>query len=324
MDNTSNLFRVDGIVAAITGGGTGIGLHMAKALANAGAKKVYILARRKELLDEAAKSHESLHPLVCDVGSKESLQAAVDAITAESGYVNLVVANSGVVGPASRYHPDLSISELRQKLFDDVSMDDFTHTSHINVTGAYFTMLAFLELLDAGNKNALKGGFGAPLSAGSDVPAIQSQAIFTSSIAAFSRTRLSTPAYLASKAGITQLTKHASTNLAPYGIRVNAMAPGLFPSEIAQGLIQSRDPSKEEPSDIMFISARRFGGEEEMAGTILYLASRAGSSWSTSPTSTPEYDAYEKQDADFMTSKFCNGLILVNDGGSLATKPASY
>lgn len=199
---------------------------MAKALARAGAKKVYILARRKEILDEAAKAHESLHPLVCDVVSKESLQAAVDTITKESGYVNLVIANSGTVGTVAPLNPDLTVSELKQRLFDNVSMDEFTQTMHINVTGAYFTMLAFLELLDAGNKNALKGGFGAPSTEGSDVPSIQSQALFTSSIAGYSRSRFSLPAYAASKSAISHLAKHASTNLAPHGIRVNVMAPG--------------------------------------------------------------------------------------------------
>ncbi|KAI0429677.1 short chain dehydrogenase [Xylaria sp. FL1042] len=296
--DTSSIFRVDGMVAVVTGGGTGIGFQMAKALANGGAKKVYIMARRKELLEEAAKTHKSLHPLVCDVGSKESLQAAVDAIAKESGYVNLVIANSGIIGPQGRFHPDLSVSELKQQLFDKVSMDDFTRTSHINVTGAYFTMLGFLELLDAGNKNAVKGGFGAPLTEGSDVPSIQSQVIFTSSISAYSRAFISAPSYAGSKAAIEHLAKHASTNLAQHGIRVNAMAPGLFPSEMASLLIQSRDPSKEHPSETRFIPARRFGTEEEMAGTVLYLASRAGA--------------------------YCNGLVLVTDGGKISAMPASY
>lgn len=296
--DTAGVFRVDGMVAVITGGGTGIGFHMAKALARAGAKKVYILARRKEVLEEAAKAHESLHPLVCDVASKESLQAAVDAVTKESGYVNLVIANSGIIGAGTHFDPNMTVSELKQRLFNDTSMDEFTQTMHINVTGAYFTMLAFLELLDAGNKNALKGGFGAPLTEGSDVPSIQSQALFTSSIAGYSRSRLSLPAYSASKSAISHLTKHASTNLAPYGIRVNAMAPGLFPTEMGLGLVGDRDPSKEDPSELRFIPARRFGGEEDMAGTVLYLASRAGA--------------------------FCNGLILVNDGGSLSTVPSGY
>lgn len=295
---------------------------MAKALANAGAKRVYIMSQRKAVLEEAAKAHESLRPLVCDVCSKTSLQAAVDIISQEAGHVNLVIANAGVIGPVARFQePDeddgeASVANLRRRLFDEVSMEDFTHTMHVNVTGAYFTMLAFLELLDAGNKAALRGGFGAPLP-DSDVPSIQSQVLFTSSIAGYSRARLSVPSYSGSKSAIAHLAKHASSNLAPYGIRVNAMAPGcefefddlicffngfrsrsrsrigsealfaksadrftcvlVFPSVLATGLIEGRDPSKEHHSELRFIPARRFGGEEEMAGTVLYLASRAGS-----------------------------------------------
>jgi NAD(P)-dependent dehydrogenase (short-subunit alcohol dehydrogenase family) len=286
------------MVAVVTGGGTGIGLMMSRALVGAGAKKVYILGRRKEVLDQAAAEHESLIPLECDVSSKDSLQAAVDTITKEVGYINLLVANSGTFGPAARFNPDLSIQDLRQSLFSEVSMDDFTHAFHINVTGAYFTMLAFLELLDAGNKNALKGGFGAPIKEGSDVPGIQSHVIFTSSIAAYSRDRHSAPAYGGSKSAIAHLAKKASTNLAKYEIRVNALAPGLFPSEIAKALIASRDPSKEGHEHKQFVPSRRFGGDEEMAGSILYLASRAGA--------------------------YCNGLILVQDGGRLSVMTSEY
>ncbi|KAK9794172.1 putative Short chain dehydrogenase [Seiridium cardinale] len=296
--DSSSLFRVDGMVAVVTGGGSGIGLMMARALAGAGAKKVYVLGRRQNVLEQAAKDHSSLSPLECDVTSKESLQSAVDTITKETGYVNLLIANSGVIGPEQRFNPQLSISELRKSLFDDVDMDNFTHAFHVNVSGAFFTITAFLELLDAGNKNALKGGFGAPLKQGSDVQSIQSQVIITSSISAYSRSAPSAPAYSGSKAAIAHLSKLASTNLAKYGIRVNALAPGLFPSELAAGLIGSRDPGTEGSDHPAFIPSRRFGGEEEMGGTVLYLASRAGA--------------------------FCNGLILVNDGGRLSVMPSEY
>ncbi|KAL2255254.1 hypothetical protein VTK26DRAFT_3751 [Humicola hyalothermophila] len=133
---------------------------------------------------------------------------------------------------------------------------------------------------------------------GDDVPSVQSQVVFTSSIAGFSRSAMSTPSYAASKAALTHLTKHSSSTLARFGIRVNALAPGLFPSELAKGLIGDRDPGKESPDDPRFIPARRWGGDEEIAGTILYLASRAGS--------------------------YCNGTILVMDGGRLAAMPSSY
>lgn len=72
----------------------------------------------------------------------------------------------------------------------------------------------------------------------------------------------------------------------------------MFPSEIASGLIKTRDPSKETSKDELFIPARRFGDEEDMAGAILFLASRGGA--------------------------YCNGLALVPDGGKLSTIPSEY
>lgn len=199
---------------------------MAKTLTVNGAKKVYILGRRLEVLKKAALEHPSLSPIQCDVTSKEALQSAVDQITAECGYINLLVPNSGVMGPKLRYSPTQSISELRQSLFTDGDMAGMTEVMHVNVTATFFTMTAFLELLDVGNKNALKGGFGKPIKAGSDIPAIQSQVIFISSISAHSRHWLCSPPYFSSKAALTQIAKHASTQLVRFGIRVNAMAPG--------------------------------------------------------------------------------------------------
>ncbi|KAL3479658.1 hypothetical protein BJX99DRAFT_268018 [Aspergillus californicus] len=296
--DSSTIFRVDGIVAVITGGGSGIGQTMTRALAFNGARKVYILGRRLDVLATTAAEHPSIIPIQCDVTSKEDLQAAVDHIKADVGYVNLVVANSGSIGPPVRFNPAASIPELRKTLFTDFSMDGMTDALNLNVTAAFFTMSGFLELLDAGTQNALRGGFGKPLTEGSDVPSIQSQVIFTTSISAFSRHWTSSPPYLTSKVAIMQVTKHASTQLARFGIRVNAIAPGIYPSELASVLIQSRQPETEAFDDQRFIPARRFGGDEEMAGAILYLSSRAGS--------------------------YSNGLILVTDGGRLSVMAGTY
>ncbi|KAI1144276.1 short chain dehydrogenase [Hypoxylon sp. FL0543] len=296
--DTSGLFRVDGIVAVVTGGGSGIGLVMTKALAGAGAKKVYILGRRREVLENAATSHSNIVPVQCDITDKASLQSAVDFVTKDIGYINLFIANSGVSGPYKVWNKDLSISQLRKNLFEDVAVEDFTDTLNVNITGTFFSILAFLELLDAGNKHALKGGWGAPTKESSAAPSIQSQVIVTSSISGFSRMAISAPAYAFSKAALIHLTKHTSSNLAKYGIRVNALAPGLFPTEMAEHMIGGRDPSKETIENPNFIPARKFGGDDEMAGSVLYLASKAGS--------------------------FCNGFILVNDGGRLATMLSSY
>ncbi|KAJ5554114.1 hypothetical protein N7513_004073 [Penicillium frequentans] len=287
--DSSNIFRVDGIVAVITGGGSGIGLTMTRALAANGAHKVYILGRRLEVLEKAAEEFPAvIIPHQADVTSKEDLQAAVDRVKSEVGYINLVIANSGSIGPPVRFNPAASLTGLRQSLFTDFSMEDMNDALHLNVTAAFFTMTAFLELLDAGTQNALKG----------DVPSIQSQVIFTTSISAFSRHWTSSPPYLTSKVAIMQVAKHASTQLARFGIRVNAIAPGIYPSELASVLISSRKPEEEAFNDDRFIPARRFGEHEDMAGAILFLTSRAGS--------------------------YSNGLILTTDGGRLSVMTGTY
>ncbi|GAP93166.1 putative short chain dehydrogenase reductase family protein [Rosellinia necatrix] len=318
----STLFRVDGMVAVITGGGTGIGLAFAKALAAAGARKVYILGRRASVLSAAAAAAahtDVLVPVVCDVTSKASLQAAVDTIAAASGHVNLLVANAGISGPMASYGDDddevkgkgEGIAGLRRRLFEDVDEAAFTHTLRVNASAAFLTIGAFLALLDAGNRNAVgrRGGYGAAPdttsssgsgggSASGRFPHVQSQVVVTASIAAYSRESASPPAYVASKAAVVQLAQQAATNLAPYQIRVNTLAPGWFMSEMAEPILNARDSEAEGPGHPDFVPARRWGTEEELAGTILYLASRAGA--------------------------YCNGTIFTFDGGRLAVMPSTY
>ena len=204
---------------------------MARALAANGAKRVYILGRRVEVLSAAVKANPSpagvLVAIVCDVTDKKSLQNCVDKIIRDVGYVNLFVANSGVLGPSNKWDTSLPLSEVRKNLFDNFQMEEMTSALNTNVTGAFFSMVAFLELLEAGNKNAVEeGGFGKPVAEGSTVPSVQSQIIVTASIAGYSRKTVSTPAYGSSKAAMIYLTKQASSALAPYGIRANALAPG--------------------------------------------------------------------------------------------------
>lgn len=203
---------------------------MARALAANGAKRVYILGRRADVLSAAVRANPEggiIVAIICDVTDKDTLQKCVDKITNDVGYINLFVVNSGVLGPANKWDTSLPLSEVRKNLFTNHQMEEMTSALHTNVTGAFFSMVAFLELLEAGNKNAVeKGGFGKPVVAGSNVPSVQSQIIVTASIAGFSRKTVSTPAYGSSKAAMIYLTKQASSALAPYGIRANALAPG--------------------------------------------------------------------------------------------------
>lgn len=227
-----------------------------------------------------------------DVTSKADLQRIADEVKTRSGYVNLLVANAGISGPASNaIKQDALITDI-QRYFWQPSFEDMLSVYGANVLGVYFTTVAFLELLHLGNKasNVLQ----------------RSQVIATSSISGFNRNVPYGFAYSSSKAAVTHLMKQMATFLAPQGIRSNLLAPGsksakanntgvlltvlrVYPSEMttAKASYETHE-----------IPERRVGDEDDIAGAILFLASRAGS--------------------------YCNGNVLVTDGGRLSVNPATY
>lgn len=301
-NDVASLFAVPGMVAVITGGGSGLGLYAARALDANGAKKVYIVGRREGTLQEAARTAKNgtLVPLVGDVSDKASLQKITDRIRSEEGFVNLVFANAGVSGPRTRQDvPSLakgeipSIEEYQQGLLKPDAAD-FTQTSHVNVTGVYYTAAAFLDLLAAGNRAG-------------NVPQ-DSQILVTSSVAGFSRHLASSFAYSTSKAAVNHLVKMLATSFAQnrFRVRVNLIAPGLYPSEMTGGSMQGmelwkgaegmwEDARKMAPENS---PAERTGSEEDFAGTVMFMVSKAGA--------------------------YLNGECLVSDGGRLSQLPATY
>ncbi|KAJ5246558.1 Short-chain dehydrogenase/reductase SAT3 [Penicillium chermesinum] len=231
--HASELFSVKGRVAVITGGGSGLGSIMARALAVNGASKVFILGRREEALRNTASQGPEgiIIPVQCDVTSKESLDAAYKSIAEKTDYVEVLFVNSGINGPSmvpGAPGPDgpPPLTEVREKLYS-IPMSEFNKTMDVNVTGAYYTILAFLPLLEAANKRrpAPQRGVLTPPTA---------QVIITSSIAAFNRRPAHGIAYNVSKAAVDYLTKACSTMMLPYHIRVNGIAPGLYFSEMSQ------------------------------------------------------------------------------------------
>lgn len=110
MSNINNeaLFTVHGLVAVITGGGSGLGRMMAHALASNGAAKVYVMGRRMDKLQQTADGYPNIVPLEGDATDKDSLKAVADHIKAEVGYVNLVICNSGTSGPGVNLQQDPS------------------------------------------------------------------------------------------------------------------------------------------------------------------------------------------------------------------------
>lgn len=290
--SSSSLFDISNLVAVITGGGSGLGLIVAHALAANNAKAVYILGRREDSLKacvtNAASNGDRIHPIVCDVTSKDSLNAAAARVRAEVGYIDVLFANSGVIhantsvlGPGK----NPSIKELQSGLFEP-SMEDFTKTLHVNVTGTFYTVLAFLDLLDEGNKRAV-------------VPQ-KSNVLITTSVAGYSRSPAAGFSYGASKAAAAHMAKQLATMLAPHKIRVNTIAPGFYPSEMTNKMpwMQGVNPRDEGSVDVAIVPLERTGSEEDMAGAALFLMSKAGG--------------------------YIDGNVLLTDGGRLSTMPATY
>ncbi|KAH7319690.1 hypothetical protein B0I35DRAFT_478018 [Stachybotrys elegans] len=282
--DAGSLFRVDGMVALITGGGTGIGLMLAKALAVNGAAKVYIAGRRMEVLEKAAAAiGPNVIPVQCDVTSKEDLQQVVSLIETEVGYLNVLACNSGITGPQVKpLDPNTTVEEWSSSHFA-VDFAEYTKTFAVNTASVWFTAMACLPLLDKGNK---KGNLQQT-----------SQVIVTTSIASFNRKAPGGWAYGQSKAGATLAMKQLAVALPQWNIRANCICPGLFPSEMTTPLLDAHGGSAGVlPSEA--VPLQRFGKEKEMGGTMLYLASQAGG--------------------------YCNGNIVVIDGGRLGGFPSTY
>lgn len=211
--HASELYNVDGLVAVITGGGTGLGLIMARALVDNGAAHVYVIGRRRAKLDEAAALHANITGICGDVTSQAFLQEAADQVRRERGHVHLVVANAGASGPGFLgLSPEASIEEFVAHAWK-TPMSDITSVFELNYTAVYYTALAFMTLLDAGNRARFK-------------PSVRSQVIVTASTASFLRKIRVGLGYSGSKAAVVSLTKALASMCVPYNIRFNAIAPG--------------------------------------------------------------------------------------------------
>ncbi|KAJ5932396.1 hypothetical protein N7516_006885 [Penicillium verrucosum] len=287
----SNLFSVKDRVVVITGGGSGLGRIMTKALDANEVSKIFILGRREDALQETVSQtiNGTVIPIKCDITSKESLEAAYQAVAAQTTHVDLLIANSGIMDGSL---PPLS--QVRDELFN-IPMEEFNTVLNVNVTGSYYTVLAFLPLLEAANKRR-------PAPQEDVLAAPTAQVIITSSIAGFIRKVPFSFAYNTSKAATTHLIKLLSTSFAHYGIRVNGLSPGLYYSDMANHIFQASGIQGRAISDGSFpkemVPATRGGSEEDIAGLIVWLASNSGG--------------------------YINGNILVTDGGRISVSPAVY
>ncbi|TDL19679.1 NAD-binding protein [Rickenella mellea] len=261
----TKLFDVSGLVAVVTGGGTGLGLMMATALENNGAI-VYVLGRRLDVLEKAAtenSKHGNIIAIQCDITARESLLNAVELIKQQRGYIDLLINNAGVARhtlPQVATETSSDVTLFQQSLWNIGSVEDWATTFTTNVTAVYYTTVAFLELLHLGNARNTKSP-GAP----------SSQVVTVGSVAAFRRdARTLSLSYGLSKSAVTHLAKTLANVLLPWNIRSNVIAPGIYPSEMTASLVNWDNISAE------VVPMRRAGSIDDMGGLILFLASRAG------------------------------------------------
>ncbi|WWC67330.1 uncharacterized protein I206_101238 [Kwoniella pini CBS 10737] len=248
------LFGVKGLDVVITGAGTGIGLYMAKGFAVNGAI-THIIGRRQAKLEEAKTTILELKPdaeviiHVADISSRDEVTKLASSLSK----VDVLINCAGIVIPDTSSTHLTPLPELQKALLSSPA-STWSETFSVNVESVYFLSVSLLHLLAA----APSGG----------------RIINISSIGGtMSDPNTHQPAYQASKAAVNHLTRLLASKFREHGIRVNAISPGYFPS-------QMQDPNN--PKSMLarskdLVPIKRGGEEEDAAGTAIWLASKAGS-----------------------------------------------
>ncbi|PBK65472.1 NAD(P)-binding protein [Armillaria solidipes] len=226
-----NLFDLRGTVVVVTGGGSGIGLMISSTLIANGAT-VYIVGLSQAELDQTCNKFNAavanipgagiMYAIEGDVSVKSEAKRLADEIGKRERYVTALFNNAGIL-QGSFKHPEASTaSAYVSSFFDDITQESFNNSLNTNAIGPYWLTFAFLPLLEKWKL--------------SDDPATKKfvpQVIMTSSMNGWTKDSatagLSYP-YMFSKSAIGHATSSLAHELLPLGIRVNGIAPGLFPS----------------------------------------------------------------------------------------------
>jgi NAD(P)-dependent dehydrogenase (short-subunit alcohol dehydrogenase family) len=235
-----NAFSLEGRVAVVTGGTSGIGLALVRGLADAGADVVPI-SRRQEQVDAAAGEVEQRGRravrITADVGDRASLQAALTTIVERLGQVDILVNCAGI----TKRTPTL-----------DVTDEEWAGILETNLTGTLRACQVF-------GRHMLERGSG--------------RIINIASLASFVGL-FEVAAYTASKAGVAGLTRALAVEWGSRGINVNAIAPGVYRTALNSALLDGTERGKE---FLLRTPAHRFGRVEELTGACVFLASEASS-----------------------------------------------
>jgi gluconate 5-dehydrogenase len=235
------LFDLSGRTAIITGGSRGLGLQIAEALGEMGAK-LALTARKKDELDHAvghlAKMGIAAHAFVCDIGKRDGIPGVFDRMLAQLGRVDILVNNAGATwGAPAEDHP----LEAWDKLIS------------VNLIGN------FIMAQQAAKKAMIPAKWGRIVN-------IASVAGLYASDPAVVRT----VSYNATKHGVVGMTKQLAAEWGEHGITVNAICPGFFPSKMTKATLDAMGDAMRKATP-----TRRLGGPEDLKGLAVLLASEA-------------------------------------------------
>jgi NAD(P)-dependent dehydrogenase (short-subunit alcohol dehydrogenase family) len=233
---------LEGQVVIVTGASSGLGEQLARALASAGALPV-LAARRAERLEGLKAEIPGADTVTCDVTQEADRQLLVDTVVERHGRLDGLVNNAGAgaTGPALR-----------------TPAEDFARVVDLNLTAPFaLSCLAAQHMRNGGGKSIVNIASVMGLRSISEIP---------------------DAAYVASKAGIIGLTRELASQWGRYGIRVNAVAPGFFASEMTSGL--GDDPEKFPDFLLARTPLGRGGRAGELDQAVLYLLG-GGSSFVT-------------------------------------------
>ena len=234
------LFNLSGRVAVVMGGTSGIGRMIAVSLAQAGAD-VVATGRRENLINEVAadieKAGRKALRQATDASKRESIDALRDAVVKQFGRVDILLNAAGQIFRK----PTIAVTEA-----------EWNNLIDVNLTGTLRACQSFYEPL-----------------AGSGHGRVINIASLNSFVSLFEVT-----AYAASKSGVLGLTRSLAVEWAQKGVNVNAIAPGVFRTELNSGLLDGTDRGREL---LMRTPMKRFGNIPELAGAAIFLASDAAS-----------------------------------------------
>jgi NAD(P)-dependent dehydrogenase (short-subunit alcohol dehydrogenase family) len=236
--SVKQLLDLSNKTALVTGGSRGLGLQMAEALVEMGAK-VAITARKKDELDEAvARLGKNSFSHVCDIGKREAIAPMAEAVLKQLGKVEILVNNAGATwGAPAEDHP----------------MEGWDKLVSVNLSGLF----ALTQII--AKKSMIPAKWGRIVNIASVAGLMGQDPRFAP-----------TAAYTATKHGVVGLTRQLAAEWGVHGITVNAICPGFFPSKMTKTTLETAGATIRE-----WTPTRRLGNDEDLKGLVVLLASEA-------------------------------------------------